>query len=96
MGKMNPLEKCEKCPDFIFEDVQVYIQQLEAENAELLEKIKQLEKKLNAAIHDCGMFPCQTCEEKDNGDLCPMCTVKGSYRSLHQWRGLCAENGGNA
>lgn len=30
MGEMNPLEKCEKCPDFIFEDVQAYIQQLEA------------------------------------------------------------------
>lgn len=28
---MNPLEKCEKCPNFIFEDVQAYIQQLEAQ-----------------------------------------------------------------
>lgn len=32
MGKMNPLEKCEKCPDFIFEDVQEYIRLLETRN----------------------------------------------------------------
>lgn len=29
--KMHPLEKCEQCPDFIFEDVQAYIQRLEAQ-----------------------------------------------------------------
>ena len=40
MRKMNPLEKCEQCKDFIFEDVQAYIRQLEAQNAELVKQVE--------------------------------------------------------
>lgn len=47
MEKMNPLEKCEKCPDFIFEDVQAYIQQLEEQNAELVRKTEQLQSSMD-------------------------------------------------
>lgn len=66
-------------------DVFAYVLQLES-------RLAQVEKERDAAVNDCGRFPCQTCEERENGDLCQMCVVKGSYRSLHQWRGVCAEN----
>lgn len=58
----------------------------------LVSRLVQVERERDAAINDCGRFPCETCEERENGDLCPMCVVKGSYRSLHQWRGVCEEN----
>lgn len=51
MEKMNPLEKCEKCPDFIFEDVQAYIQQLERDRNWLSENydlIREENKRLEA------------------------------------------------
>ena len=40
----------------------------------------------------CGCFPCQMCEERENGDLCRMCEIEGGYRSFHQWRGIQEED----
>ena len=60
--------------------------------AVLESRLAKVERERDAAINDCGRFPCETCKERENGDLCPMCVVKGSYRSLHQWRGVCTEN----
>lgn len=64
----------EQCIRNLMRDALVLIQQLEAER--------------DAAVKDCGCFPCQTCEERENGDLCPMCEIEGGYRSFYQWRGV--------
>ena len=72
-------------------DALAYIQQLEAQNTELLEKVEQLKAERDAAVRDCGCFPCQTCEERENGDLCPMCEIQGGYRKFHQWCGVQKE-----
>lgn len=61
-------------------------------HSELLEKIKQLEQERNAAIRDCARFPCYTCNERENGDCCPQCRTTGTFRALHEWRGVCPEN----
>lgn len=50
-----------------------------------------LEAERDQAVKDCGCFPCQTCEERENGDLCRMCEIEGGYRSFHQWRGVQKE-----
>lgn len=63
----------------------------ERTRARLQERISQLEAERDAAVRDCGCFPCQTCEERENGDLCPMCEISGGYRSFHQWRGVQKE-----
>ena len=55
------------------------------------ERVHQLEAERDAAVRDCGCFPCQTCEERENGDLCPMCEIQGGYRKFHQWRGVQKE-----
>lgn len=55
--------------------------------------LEAVKRERDAAVRDCGRFPCQTCEERENRDLCLMCAVvNGSRRSLHQWRGVCPEN----
>jgi len=60
-----------------------------------IDKLKKVIVRLNAerdaAVRDCGCFPCQTCEERENGDLCSMCEINGGYRSFHQWRGVQKE-----
>lgn len=53
--------------------------------------IQQLEAERDAAVRDCGCFPCQKCEERENGDLCPMCEIQGGFRKFHQWRGVQKE-----
>lgn len=69
------------------------IQQLEAENAELLEKIKQLERELDAAKRDMQLLvsehygPCEICYEA----YCEDCDRNNSG---FEWRGPCRENGG--
>lgn len=91
MGKINPLEKCEKCPDFIFEDVQAYIQKLEAEKAEL-------KRERDAAVSDLksiqGWQLCNRCKNYGrkgfNATVCIEC-INGSR---WEWRGPCEENGG--
>lgn len=67
----------------------------------LREQIYRLEAELahvklerDAAVRDCARFPCYTCNERENGDFCPQCRTTGTFRTLHEWRGPCAENGG--
>lgn len=69
---------------------------LEAQNAELLEKIKQLEKERDAAIYDLKKTrECTTCEyvKKPPSEL--PCVSCGIILKNYEWRGPCEENGGN-
>ena len=62
------------------------IQQLES-------RLAQVERERDAAVADCSRFPCATCSDKANGDLCHNCNVrKDTTRTNHEWRGVCAEN----
>lgn len=69
--------------------------QLKAQNAELLEKIKQLECERDAAVRDMGKArDCNTCKYKNvypNEQPCKSCGVIGTG---FEWRGPCEENGG--
>ena len=56
------------CNVQVQKDALALIRQLEAEKAELLEKIKQLERERDAAIRDCARFPCYTCKENGGKD----------------------------
>ena len=95
-----------RCENYALEkDALALIQQLQADNAQQARCIENMTDKLNAindelaelqaerdaAVRDCGCFPCQTCEERENGDLCPMCEIQGGYRKFHQWRGVQKE-----
>ena len=63
-----------------------YIQQLES-------RLAQVERERDAAVADCSRFPCATCSDKANGDLCHNCNVrKDTTRTNHEWRGVCKEN----
>lgn len=66
-------------------DALTYIQQLES-------RLAQAERERDAAVRDCARFPCYTCNEKGNGDFCHQCRTTGTFRSLHEWRGVCEEN----
>lgn len=82
--------------DSLLSDAFSYIQQLEAQNAELLEKIKQLERERDAAIHDLKKTrECTTCEyvKKSPSEL--PCVSCGIILKNYEWRGPCEENGGN-
>lgn len=61
---------------------------------ELLQSYSQVKWERDAAIRDCARFPCYTCNERENGDFCPQCRTMGTFRTLHEWRGPCEENGG--
>ena len=68
---------------------------LEAQNAELLEKIKQLERERDAAVNDLSAgYRCGSCTRYfGNGGECPggsLCILGG-----FEWRGPCEENGGS-
>ena len=60
---------------------------------ELESRLAQVERERDAAIRDCARFPCRTCDDKENGDLCHNCNVrKDSTRTNYEWRGVCEEN----
>lgn len=97
------------CYEKLNKDVREYIGQLEstygqvskalcgkdsATLEEILEAVDQLKRERDAAVRDCARFPCYTCNERENGDFCPQCRITGTFRSLHEWRGVCAENEG--
>lgn len=80
------------CDISLGEDAIALIQQLEAENAELLEKIKQLERERDAAVNDLSAgYRCGSCKRYfGNGGECPggrFCILGG-----FEWRGPCEEN----
>lgn len=96
--------KCSTCPNATYsisellegeliKDVIAYIQWLESHVEQMENVIRLLGKEKDAAIHDCAMFPCSTCSDRENGDLCYTCLVHpSSERSNYNWRGVCEEN----
>lgn len=58
----------------------------------LVSRLAQVERERDAAVRDCARFPCYTCNEKGNGDFCHQCRTTGTFRSLHEWRGVCEDN----
>ena len=68
------------------------VMRLNIENSELGAKLSMAERERDAAVRDCARFPCYTCTERENGDFCPQCRTMGTFRSLHEWRGVCDEN----
>lgn len=56
-------------------------------------RLAQVERERDAAVADCSRFPCATCSDKGNGDLCHNCNVrKDTTRTNYEWRGVCEEN----
>ena len=93
IGMVDEPNHCMECPYFCTKDCADTLMK------HVLALIQQLEAERDAAVRDCGCFPCQTCEERENGDLCPMCEINGGYRKFHQWRGAQKEEpplGGNS
>ena len=70
-------------------------ERLEAQNSELLEKVKQLERERDAAIHDVAYAKrCRLCKHGQRGFIprvCFSCAGKSNF----EWRGPCEENGGS-
>lgn len=64
---------------------------------QLKTNIAQVERERDAAVRDCARFPCSTCDDKENGDLCHNCNVrKDTTRTNYEWRGICEENMGKS
>lgn len=72
------------------------VEDLARENAELLEKIKRLERERDAAVRDMGKArDCNTCKYKNtypNEQPCKSCGIIGTG---FEWCGPCEENGGS-
>lgn len=93
---------CEECPYDcetegmdLANDTLALIQQLEAQNAELLEKVKQLEPERDAAVFDIKKFGrslsrCSICSKSEDEERC-----SHGLGFCFEWRGLCEENGGD-
>lgn len=93
-----PYHECGNgCMDTMNKNSLAYIRQLEAEKAELLQKIEQLEKERDAAIKDIPRA-CGYCKHYVHSEmLCrskyPCAHVSG-VNTRWEWRGVCDENGG--
>ena len=57
-----------------------------------MKELGTVKRERDAAVRDCARFPCYTCAERENGDFCPQCRTTGTFRALHEWRGVCPEN----
>lgn len=69
---------------------------IEAQNAELLEKVKQLERERDAAIHDLKKArECRSCKHIDALPSEQPCKSCGIHGRNYEWRGPCEENGGS-
>lgn len=90
--------QCPRCEQLVEESLAL-IQQLKTDNAEKDKRIAELEQELaavkrerDAAIRDCSEFPCKTCDDRENRDLCCNCIKPGSTRRTnHVWRGVCPD-----
>lgn len=72
------------------------VEDMARENAELLEKIKQLEKERDAAVADLGNARgCKTCKHITLPPEARPCRSCGICGKNYEWRGPCEENGGN-
>lgn len=75
-----------RCSDEVMLDAITYIQQLES-------RLAQAERERDAAINDCGRFPCRTCMYEGHAAVCYICHgVPGGGRVNYEWRGVCPEN----
>ena len=70
--------------------VQYYLEQI----SELAQKVNQLQRERDAAIHDVADAKrCRLCKHGQRGFIprdCFSCAGKSNF----EWRGLCEENGG--
>lgn len=97
--------ECSKCDVYepgwttsgLCADALAYIQQLEAKDTEKGQRIAELEQELaavkrerDAAIRDCSEFPCNTCDDRENRDLCCNCIKPGSTRRTNHVGGAYA------
>lgn len=84
--------------EFLHTDALAYIQQLEAQNAELLEKVEKLKTERDAAVADlkkaanekgecfgCKWYNGKNCTNKDYKRIC------SSYDDKWEWRGVQKE-----
>ena len=106
----NPLSNGVDCASKLHSDALSLIQQLEAQNAELLEKMQQLQRERDALLHiahDCDELFRECKHEKAIDDVscekadyfCHLCKAdckcnKCNRGSQFEWRGPCEENGG--
>lgn len=69
-----------------------WVEVLEAAD-QLKSRLAQAERERETAVHDCSRFPCATCSDKENGDLCHNCNAhKDTTRTNYEWRGVCPKN----
>lgn len=69
-----------------------WVEVLEAAN-QLKTRLAQAERERDAAINDCGRFPCRTCMYEGHAAVCYICHgVPGGGRVNYEWRGPCPEN----
>lgn len=80
------------CIDSLLKDISSLIQQLQAENAEKAERIKQLEAELGAAV---SVVRCKGCVNRGTSYNCPMRKLvmpvegPGSYEDCTEDMGFC-------
>lgn len=106
----NSLSNGVDCAQNLCSDALALIRQLEAENAELSGKIKQLERERDALLTIMkGYRECDFCKhgcppEKEENlyDLCYGCDIENcrcrnctTKNNCWEWRGPCEENGGS-
>lgn len=74
------------CRNVLMADIKAWNKQLES-------RLAQVERERDAAVDDCSRFPCATCSDQVNGDLCYNCNVcNDTTRTNYEWRGVCEEN----
>lgn len=98
---------CEDCPyvdrecrafEQLAGDALALIQQLQAQNAELLKKVEQLQAERDAAVSDLLIGPtCETCKHKNKGfndSPCDACVENTfDHNGLQwEWRGVQKED----
>lgn len=94
----NPSSNGVDCASKMHTDSLTYTKQLEVQNAELLQKVQQLERERDAAVKDLQAISvltftaCLACKHsRGNGKNCPRSveTVR-----CFEWRGVCEQNEG--
>ena len=88
-------EKIEKEGGYGIGQISEENDQLKAQNAELLEKIKRLERERDSAVADLGKARgCKTCKHITLPPEARPCRSCGICGKNYEWRGPCEENGG--
>ena len=87
--RMTPLDLHDL--EFLHTDALAYIQQLEAQNAELLEKVEKLKTERDAAVNFWRSMGCDTCMYDDYDGSEPPCINCTAERPYWMWRGVQKE-----